>query len=168
MRRSLGFAFVALVAISLLSGCSGGKVSSVHGTVTLDGKPLSDATVLFVPRGNVKSGNSATTDASGKFELLPDQNGIVLGAGTYAIVIDKLVDAKTGKTLDPEELAQREAQVGELEDESGTELDPSDMARRAGLKNLIPPKYGDPRTTPFVVEIKPGSNDLGTLELTSK
>ena len=52
-----------------LSGCSSGgpEIAYVEGRVTMDGKPLNDATVVFVPENGRPSG--ATTDDDGRFVL---------------------------------------------------------------------------------------------------
>jgi len=65
----------------------------VEGIITLDGKPLGAADIMFVPRGETKGqGGVAHTDAGGKFELL-SQDRKFKGApvGDYRVVINKLV-----------------------------------------------------------------------------
>lgn len=52
-----------------LAGCgsSGPEISHVSGKVTMDGKPLANATVVFIPENGRPAG--ATTDAEGKYVL---------------------------------------------------------------------------------------------------
>ncbi|HJZ58381.1 MAG TPA: DUF4198 domain-containing protein [Gemmataceae bacterium] len=75
-------------------GCGGGpyKVAPVSGTVTLDGKPLANAWVTFMPVGtkdNPDPGPTAAgkTDAQGKFTLAiePGRPGAVVGKHKVAI-----------------------------------------------------------------------------------
>ena len=52
-------------------GCGKYSLSPVSGTITLDGKPLADATVTFTPaeRGANSPQSSGKTDKSGKYSL---------------------------------------------------------------------------------------------------
>jgi len=77
-----------LVALPLICGCGAGiKVAPVSGVVTLDGKPLANAHVVFQPetsagKTNVGVGSYGDTDASGKYTLKTadnDQPGAVVG-----------------------------------------------------------------------------------------
>jgi hypothetical protein len=70
------------VCTGLLTGC-GSKVKgpqrvSVRGQVTLDGKPLSNAIIAFVPQGTMKGPRSAGAIKAGKFEL-DAKDGPVIG-----------------------------------------------------------------------------------------
>ena len=67
--RRIWGAASGLLAV-LIAGCGGGlDLIPVSGTVTLDGKPVDGAAVVFVPvaGGPVASG---TTEAGGKFRLM--------------------------------------------------------------------------------------------------
>lgn len=61
---------LALAALCCV-GCSGSGVAPVSGKVTLNGKALPHATVVFQPDGGKEPGpgSTGTTDAEGKFEL---------------------------------------------------------------------------------------------------
>jgi hypothetical protein len=76
----------AAVALSICFGCgSQFELGQAKGTVTLDGKPLEGAVVHFYPI--IKDGDpvpptsSATTDASGNYEMVArtDQRGAAVG-----------------------------------------------------------------------------------------
>ncbi len=65
--RCLGLAITALAIL----GCSPSPrppLGLVSGTVTLDGRPLSNATVRFTPAGPGRT-SQGTTDATGRYEL---------------------------------------------------------------------------------------------------
>src|SRR5262245_30413224 len=87
--------FVCLLWVAVLAGCTGSRTSPVEGIVLLDGKPLPDASVQFVPQG---TGRDATgqTDKSGAFSMstYKPKDGVV--PGDYKVVIS----LPTG-TLDP-------------------------------------------------------------------
>ncbi|PQO31719.1 hypothetical protein [Blastopirellula marina] len=82
MRILKGMPVIVLAALSFVVGCGGGgdpDVVRVSGTVTMDGKPLPKATVLFVSGQGRPSG--AITDDEGHYELnyTGDQKGARIG-----------------------------------------------------------------------------------------
>lgn len=95
----------AVLLLFLLAGCGGSTTSSVSGTVTLDGKPLADATIQFVPDG---AGRDATgqTDKNGYFSMSTFKPGDGVVPGTYKVVIapplgepDKTQHANAGDAM---------------------------------------------------------------------
>ena len=75
-----------LLALACL-GCGGGgpAIASVEGTVTLDGKPLPNASVVFVPENGRPAG--ATTDGRGHYVLTftGGREGAMLGKNKVRI-----------------------------------------------------------------------------------
>ena len=76
-----------LLLLVLQTGCGGVKPVPVSGGVTLDGKPVADAGVLFCPVATGPSASGAT-DANGKFHLTTTNTAGVL-PGRYGITIIK-------------------------------------------------------------------------------
>jgi len=81
--------FAAIVAgVLLIIGCGqdGPPRGEVTGRVTLDGKPLANALVIFRPEGARPS--TGITDAGGCYQLtyLPDISGAVVGGHRVMIV----------------------------------------------------------------------------------
>ena len=97
MKSSCGWSFVALVSLLALAGCGDPNAPPLHpvsGTVTLDGKPLAGAGVMFLPRDDTR-GNACVglTDASGKYTLKPERaSGTGAPEGTFAVTISKMKD----------------------------------------------------------------------------
>jgi hypothetical protein len=89
---------VAIVACVLLSGCgsSGPELATVSGTVKLDGSPLADASVQFVPASGRPSFGS--TDASGYYELrfTETKEGAVPGEHTVRVTTHRRADSESG------------------------------------------------------------------------
>ncbi|MBI3463288.1 MAG: carboxypeptidase regulatory-like domain-containing protein [Planctomycetes bacterium] len=58
-----------IVVLGLICGCGPGgpEIASVEGTVTMDGKPLANAAVVFIPENGRPAG--ATTDSQGHYVL---------------------------------------------------------------------------------------------------
>jgi len=78
--------FHCLLQVVLLAGCTGSRTSPVEGDVRLDGKPLPNASIHFVPQGTGRDA-TGTTDQNGHFVMstFNPKDGVV--AGEYKIVI---------------------------------------------------------------------------------
>ena len=84
--------------VLLLVGCGGPEhpdVGRVSGVVTLDGQPLSEATIMFQPTQGRAS--IATTDSAGKYSLtyLDGVPGALLGA--HKVIIRTEVPGEDGQ-----------------------------------------------------------------------
>jgi hypothetical protein len=86
-----------LLLFVLLAGCSksGPEVAPVSGHVTLDGRPLENADVVFQPEG-AKSPSYGRTDAEGYYELGYKRGvpGAIIGEHTVSIYVSPEVVAK--------------------------------------------------------------------------
>lgn len=86
---------VAAWGIVVVAGCggSGPKLAQVEGTLTLDGKPLANKSLMFLPiEGTAGNGAGGSSDAHGRFTLnamIPgatrDYPGI--GPGRYRVTV---------------------------------------------------------------------------------
>lgn len=82
---------LAMAAVFCASGCGGTGVAPVSGKVTLDGKPLPNATVIFLPDSqelNPGPGSQGKTDASGHYALqlmTKEVKGAVVGRHKVSI-----------------------------------------------------------------------------------
>src|SRR5438094_249318 len=90
---------MAFAACAVAAGCKR-DVVPVSGRVTLNGKPLAGADVIFQPRGNTEAprpagtGSIGRTDEQGRFSLRmvkPDQPGAVVG--DHSVTIATSTDA---------------------------------------------------------------------------
>ncbi len=72
MRRSVFSMLGFLLTMILGCGPNGPEIATVEGTVTLDGKPLPEASVLFINQSGRPA--AAWTDESGKYRLIFDEN----------------------------------------------------------------------------------------------
>jgi len=128
------------MVILVAAGCgkTGPQVHFVEGGLLLDGQPVADATVVFVPEatnGLVATGRS---NAEGRFTLTSVRGGRPNGGaleGDYAVTFAKAdYDLKgTGKTRD-------------------------DDLDGVPLIHLIPPQYGDASTSGLKATVKKGRN----------
>lgn len=98
IRSAAGVVFL-LFAITLQVGCgpSGPEIARVQGTVTMDGKPLPNAVIMFVPVGGRPS--VSETDANGKYvlEFSGGRKGAIPGLNRVEINTGRLAYEKDGK-----------------------------------------------------------------------
>jgi hypothetical protein len=148
--------FILLCAIFSI-GCSPSvKLSGlvpVAGTVTLDGEPLADATLSFVPQNWSDSTKMRTgvamTDANGRFKAMTLQLGDGLYPGEFNVLISK---TKT----EPYTAEQQQR------------LEAGKFVPKQQSKEVVPKQYTDAASTPFKITIgKSGDKNLN-LELHSK
>ncbi len=88
---------ICLALFLLLGGCGGGSdapptLGQVTGKITMDGAPLSEANVTFMPEKSRAS--AATTDSEGKYELIyiRDEKGAAIG--NHKVTVSKLKNEK--------------------------------------------------------------------------
>jgi hypothetical protein len=135
-KRALMLAFAGLLALS--AGCSRQVFTdTVEGTLTLEGAPLADVHVEFVPEvpeGTSAPGSSAVTDAKGFFRLTRNDNqkpGALVGKHRVVVFAGRPAQSK------------------------------DDM--NAGSASLVlPPVYANASKTPLTVEV---TQDHKTYEL---
>jgi hypothetical protein len=101
---TIGFAMALIACVSgifCISGCGGPVKRAVTGSVTLDGKPLEEAVILFVPL----DGNGRKTGAqisAGRYEVLGDV-GLLPGRYRVEVADDPPIDpaARPGSLSKP-------------------------------------------------------------------
>jgi hypothetical protein len=71
------------------------KAVSVEGTVTLDGQPLANATVLLVPLEKGARATGTMTDEKGQYKLATPGNKAGIRPGKYKVMIAKNVFGKS-------------------------------------------------------------------------
>jgi hypothetical protein len=129
---------------AVLIGCAAKAVTAeVSGTVTLDNKPLANVTVVFFPQAEGVDPHlicRGTTDSEGRYTLVdPEgQPGVVVGTNRVVVLPPK------------------------------TPRSPSDPFSPLPPGRSIPARYGSPRLTPLVVEVRAGGSQTIDLPLASK
>lgn len=92
---------VSSLALLALLGCGGGGADHVKGKVTLDGQPLKNALVAFIPMEGTKGvGGNGVTDADGAFTIKTPR-GEAIEPGEYRVVISKFL-CPDGSEPDPD------------------------------------------------------------------
>jgi hypothetical protein len=99
MLKSVVVVGCVMMALMLQVGCgpSGPEIARVQGTVTMDGKPLPNAIIMFVPVGGRPS--VSETDANGKYvlEFSGGRKGAIPGINRVEINTGRLAYEKDGK-----------------------------------------------------------------------
>jgi len=113
-------------------GCGGGAnlpdTVPVSGKVALNGKPLTNASVTFIPAGITRGeGGFGTTDQEGRYELTYLRGSSGVPVGEYRVVINKRVmpdgsDADEGPDVAPIESQARELLHPKYSNEQHTTL----------------------------------------------
>jgi hypothetical protein len=97
---------LSLGALLVTAGCgsSGPELATVSGTVKMDGAPLADASVQFVPVSGRPSYGS--TDANGYYELefTAAKSGAVPGEHTVRVSTHRRADPDSGAKGQPERI----------------------------------------------------------------
>lgn len=104
---SRSFSFVAtplLLLMAVLPGCSDGpELIPVSGKVTVDGKPLAEGTVKFIPAQGGRSARSSITE-NGTYQLSSFKKGDGVPPGDYIVTIEAMKDLNEGKKAKSQEL----------------------------------------------------------------
>jgi hypothetical protein len=137
-----------------LAGCGGREFAEVEGVVTLNGQPLPDAEVVFLPdpeRGNPGPRAGGYTDARGHYRIhveRPPKDGTVLGPHRVC-VID--IAAFPGP-LPRFARGNPKARLG---------ITPAASQGERPKVSRVPPEYNTSARTPIRdIEIKPGKQTL--------
>ena len=157
MLRKIAVSFSKALRTSLLVACSltlagcGGNLVTVKGKVTLDGEPLSGATVSFVPaEGSDKLGTPVgLTDESGIFYLTTREQFDGAVPGEYRVCIKKysMPERQSTSLETPHDRESANAYAKALQSRGGR------------VDYITPIDYADKNKTPFTVKI-PSSEAL--------
>src|SRR5262245_6320330 len=142
MSNQHGRARRLVLALLLVAGC-GPKYPNlpaqypVSGTGTLDGKPLSGAGIMFLPRGETRgTGAMAMTDGEGKYSLKTEYGGPGAPEGEYAVTISKVVNR------------------------DGTPYVPKPDVAEAGERETLPGIYSDSMKTTLTANVPKGGGTI--------
>jgi len=154
--------FLSVLAFTF-TGCGYRRPAQVKttGTVTLDGEPVAQASLMFIPDSGRPA--SGTTNESGAFELSSYGGNDGLPAGNYRVTVTKLVlKEKFQRQLkDLEKQADEAAESGE--ESEAVDVEFSDNA----YENELPEKYAELDTTDINVTITKQQEPL-VISLTSE
>ena len=127
--------FIAAATLCIFSGCGNGNrltTGTVIGTVSLDGKPLNDAEIVFYGDKRMGLGDIVNGDIV-NVTTYTSNDGVLIGKHRVAI----------RQKIDEAELMRP----------------PSESSKKK-RKSKIPMKYKSAGTSGLTIEIKPGENPV--------
>jgi hypothetical protein len=152
---------LGVVALCAFAGCGRSNLVKVNGVVTLDGKPLSWATITFNPIGGGRPA-SGLSDENGNFELTTSSTNDGAAPGEYKVTVTKEQASELVK-IDPSAGPKGlEAMFAKKDPEARKKM----AQERLKAPALVPRIYSDPTRTPFK-EVVPPPGPI-RLELNSK
>jgi hypothetical protein len=140
---------VVFVFFVAAAGCSGRHSNlppqyPVSGTISMDGKPLPGAGIMFLPRGETRgTGAFGMADAAGKYSLKTDHGGAGAPEGEYVVTISRVVNR------------------------DGTPYVPKPDVAEAGERETLPGIYSDSMKTVLSANVPKGGDTIN-FELKSK
>ncbi len=148
------------LGLALMLGCGAEpdkiKVVAVTGTVTLDGQPLDDAMVSFLPQTAQGVAAAATTDAKGRYSL--QTAGVrKQGAapGEYKVIIMK---------TEVKQLRTEEEALSQVKSQGPMAMPPPTNEAR----QVLPEKYRNPAQSGFAATVSESGDNSFDFELKSK
>ncbi|VTU01788.1 hypothetical protein : Uncharacterized protein OS=Planctomyces maris DSM 8797 GN=PM8797T_29688 PE=4 SV=1 [Gemmataceae bacterium] len=146
-----------VLVLAGVAGCSGGSYAPVTGTVTLRGRPVAGATVVFTPDPPAEGATAATarTGDDGSFRLQTNLPGGVTrdgaGPGKYKVTVSKFVPPG-GMT---EEQYAKRAEAARLPDKPY-----SSDATVPPRVEAFPREFSDVSATTVTATVTSGSNEV--------
>ena len=152
LNQKQGMKMIRIIAmLSLLGlsvGCGGsshGPLGQVKGTITLEGQPISEGTIVFEVTNARPATGSIQAGRIVDVTCYEPNDGVPVGTAAVAIFA-------TGSTPAPM-VEATPANPGD-----NTKLDKDYMG--GGAKSLIPKRYNDPATSELTCEIVSGMNQV--------
>ena len=94
VQASLLYSTILIISLVFQTGCSE-QGCQVTGIVTLDGQPLQDATVEYIPTSNAGRIANGLTEADGKYQLTTSKSVSGVFPGEYKVKITTSVTTGT-------------------------------------------------------------------------
>lgn len=135
-------------------GCGNG-LFPVNGTVTLDGSPVSGATVMLVAKSGGRTGTGRTA-VDGRFAISLPDGSRGMPAGDYGVSVVLLKGTiRKNKEINPEQLRSNEELGAVVEGDS-----------RQVIEYVVPKRYSQPDASGLTASVRGALVDL-RLELSS-
>lgn len=141
------FSALLLFIFLALTGCQRGpRIVPVSGVITLDGRPVEGAAVMYmlIPGGRIATG---ITDAQGRYTLTTHPSGNGAYEGTHSVTVSLYRDESSPGTNTPEGAV------------SGSSL--------VKIVWLVPERYSKPQESGLLTTVKAGEKSIYDFNLKS-
>jgi hypothetical protein len=146
--RPIAF-FAAVVLLVLFTGCGNSGLAKVSGRVTVGGKAVTSGTIMFYPANGPGAVGEIKPDGGYTLTTYRPGDGAAIGRHIVAIHATSIGPSNILEANSIEDELHTPGQAA-----SGKILVPGKVTW------LIPEKYSQPATSPFVAEVKAGENDI--------
>ena len=164
LRHWRGFALMSL-GLLILAGCGGGdrpRLAKLSGLVTLEGVPVSGATISLVPVDGGRVG-SAVTDDAGRYTISTypgdDNDGAIVGKHKVGIL---KIGGEGAFMLTQEETTDVNDQLAPA---SGEIDGMTEAAKEPKIEYLVPKRYVNPNDSGLTVEVPAEGREDANFEL---
>jgi hypothetical protein len=148
----------ACVLIVMGAGCSKNPdYLPVMGSVSLDGKPVAKASVMFHPENGGRPA-WAITDDDGSFALTTFKSGDGTLLGNHVVTV----------TLAQEGPPKKQSHNPDLTNENASVMEMFTVQQPNRKKWIVPEKYSDTDTSGLTFTVADGADNNATFELESK
>lgn len=150
MQRLTVLLAVIVLGVPLIAGCESGRppMGSVSGTVTHQGKPIPEGTIIFEIAGARPATGKIVDGKITEVTTFDPNDGVCVGSAKIAVF------AVEGGSEGGDAVM---ANPGDVSDDASNYMG-------MNAKSLIPPHYNDPASSGLSFEIKEGDNVV-TLDL---
>lgn len=143
MRSFRILAALLATGLVIVAGCGDYARSEVHGTITFRGKPLTDATLIFLTRDNMTYPTDLKSDGTYQVSGIPQ--------GTVRVSIQQHLPYVAPRP-EPKYQVRAKANVGESKDKDEERIAPASIPKT--VSNPLPPIYADPTKSGLQFELK--------------
>lgn len=153
-------AITTCVGLSVMVGCgpSESNIAKASGVVTLDGKPVPEARVMFHPTAGGPRTSYGTTNEKGEFKASTFGRYDGSLVGECAVTVSKIDTSAQPK------ITGSDGYMGKGYDQM---MAPANLAKSVKPKFVIPQKYSNKETSGLKVKVAQGETNHFTLELKS-
>ena len=166
--RRLFFASGCWAVLLVALGC-GGEVrhTPVTGTVTMDGQPLGDVVITFIPVDGAGVSPVGRADSSGKFQMGTETATNGVKPGKYKVTVAPGPSKESRASGHPSEAFKQKSPPEGGKIDANKEYKKVEAEGNKAAKKTHPSVYADPARTPLpVVEVTNSPQDV-KLELKS-
>ncbi|HXY35140.1 MAG TPA: hypothetical protein VEI07_12995 [Planctomycetaceae bacterium] len=139
MPRTTTSGIIVCLGALALCGCSRGvPLGQVDGIVRVDGAPMADAMVTFIPEDRKLPQSTGFTDSDGHFHLRCNNGAMGAAVGEHRVIVIDAARAPSGKGKDDDDLPE------------GKDAPPS----------RVPLRYARPDKTPLRQAVEKGPQEV--------